>query len=174
MYLFNLWVLESIMAPSPSWCHDRPWLYVYTHLAGKTRFEEKISTTVGTNSCRETQKEFYTFHEIDRFPASRAKRRDVHTIYRHVFNLFANWLQGTVQYMPQHQSKQKRTHDIGGTHDAVRERVSATVDVVELRFGDRVVDVDGRETEFVGLCHLIKAVDTGGGLLGHTLACLAQ
>ena len=46
--------------------------------------------------------------------------------------------------------------------------MSATVNIVELRFGDRVVDVDGREFEFVGLRHLVKTVDTGGGLFGDT------
>ena len=35
-------------------------------------------------------------------------------------------------------------HDVGGALDAVGERFAAAVEIVELRFGDRVVDVDGR------------------------------
>ena len=59
-----------------------------------------------------------------------------------------------------------REHDVGRAHDAVGERVAAAVDVVELRLGDAVVDVDGREEELVLVGHLDEAVDAGGRLLG--------
>ena len=40
-------------------------------------------------------------------------------------------------------------HDIGGTHDAIGQRVTAAVHVVELRLGDGVVHVDGREQQSI-------------------------
>src|SRR5215472_17417746 len=53
--------------------------------------------------------------------------------------------------------------------DAVDQRVTAAVLVVELRLGNRVVDVDRRELELAGLEHLVEAVHAGGGLLGDAL-----
>jgi hypothetical protein len=38
-------------------------------------------------------------------------------------------------------------HHVGGALDAVDQRLAAAVEVVELRLGDRVVDVDGRERQ---------------------------
>ena len=61
-------------------------------------------------------------------------------------------------------------HDISGTHDTIRERVLASVKVVELGLGDRVVDVDGGEEEGAGLLHGVQTVDTGGSLLRDTHA----
>lgn len=65
-------------------------------------------------------------------------------------------------------------HDIGGTLDAVNERLAAAVQVVELGLGDRVVDVDGGDKEAVLLVlqHAVQVVDTGGGLLRDTVAVL--
>lgn len=63
-------------------------------------------------------------------------------------------------------------HDIGGTLDTVDEGLTATVQVVELGLGDTVVDVDGRDLEGTLLQHTVKVVDTGGGLLGDTVAAL--
>ena len=60
-------------------------------------------------------------------------------------------------------------HDVGGALDAVDQRFAAAVEVVELRLGDRVVDVDGGELEFAALVHLVETVHAGGGLFGHTL-----
>ena len=59
--------------------------------------------------------------------------------------------------------------DVGGTVDAVDERVAAAVLVVELRLGHRVVHVDGREEELAAALHLVEAVDAGGRLLGDAL-----
>jgi len=59
-------------------------------------------------------------------------------------------------------------HDVGGTHDTIGERVTATVDVIELGLGDGVVNVDGREEELTLVGHLVETVNTGGGLLGNT------
>ena len=44
----------------------------------------------------------------------------------------------------------------------------AAVQVVELRFGDGVVDVDGGEEKCTGFHHLIEAVHTGGRFLGNS------
>lgn len=67
-------------------------------------------------------------------------------------------------------------HDISGTLDTVDEGLSAAVEVVELALGDGVVDVDGGDKETVVLAgvlqHLVQVVDTGGGLLGDTVAVL--
>ena len=65
-------------------------------------------------------------------------------------------------------------HHVGGAVDAVDERVAAAVEVVELRLGDRVVDVDGREQQRAGLEHLVEPVHAGGGLLGDALDALAD
>ena len=46
-------------------------------------------------------------------------------------------------------------HDIGGSHDTVRQRVSATVQVIEFALGNGVVDVDRREQQFALLLHFI-------------------
>ena len=57
---------------------------------------------------------------------------------------------------------------VGGAVDAVDQAVAAAVLVVELRLGDRVVDVDGREEQRAFLHHVVEAVHAGGGLLGDT------
>jgi len=57
-------------------------------------------------------------------------------------------------------------HDVGGALDAVDERLAAAVEVVELGFGHRVVDVDGGDLELALLVKLVEVVDAGGGLLG--------
>mmetsp|Transcript_39319 Transcript_39319/g.70433 ORF Transcript_39319/g.70433 Transcript_39319/m.70433 type:complete len:422 (+) Transcript_39319:272-1537(+) len=59
-------------------------------------------------------------------------------------------------------------HDVGGAHDAVREGVTAAVHVVELRLGDRVVDVNSGEQQGAAVLHLVQALDAGGGLLGYS------
>jgi len=57
-------------------------------------------------------------------------------------------------------------HGIGGALQAVGEGFAAAVEVVELRLGDRVVDVDGGDQELALLVELVEAVDAGGGLFG--------
>ena len=61
-------------------------------------------------------------------------------------------------------------HDISGTHNTIGKRVLASVQVVEFGLGDRVVDVDGREKKGSVLFHGVQSVDTGGGLLGNSVA----
>ena len=46
---------------------------------------------------------------------------------------------------------------------------AAAIEVVELRLGDAVVDVDGREQQLASFCHLVEAVDARGGLFGDAL-----
>jgi hypothetical protein len=60
-------------------------------------------------------------------------------------------------------------HQVGGPLDAVGQRLPAAVEVVELRLGDRVVDVDRRNEELALLGQLVEPMDTGGGLLGDSL-----
>ena len=69
----------------------------------------------------------------------------------------------------QHERGLAADHHVGGPVDAVDQRVAAAVEVVELRLGDRVVDVDGREQQLAPLDHLVEAVHAGGGLLGDAL-----
>lgn len=63
-------------------------------------------------------------------------------------------------------------HDIGGTLDTVDKRFTAAVQVVELGLGDGVVDVDGGDKQTTLLQRTVQVVDTGGGLLGDTVAVL--
>ena len=60
-------------------------------------------------------------------------------------------------------------HHVGRALDAVDQRFAAAVQVVELRLGDRVVDVDRRERQPAFLFHLVQAMHAGGGLFGHAL-----
>jgi len=59
-------------------------------------------------------------------------------------------------------------HDIGGSHETIRKRVLASIDVIELLLGDRVVNINGSEEELSLGGHLVESVNTGGGLLGDT------
>eukprot|EP00968_Pinguiococcus_pyrenoidosus_P000398 scaffold28_cov312-Pinguiococcus_pyrenoidosus.AAC.9 len=61
-------------------------------------------------------------------------------------------------------------HDVRSPHDAVRQRMLASVEVVELGLGDRVVDVDRGEEQLLLLLHAIQAVDARGRLLGDAHA----
>lgn len=63
-------------------------------------------------------------------------------------------------------------HDIGGTLDTIDKGLAAAVKVVELGLCDGVVDVDGWDKELSVLEHLVKVVNTGGSLLGDTVAVL--
>src|SRR5690606_10340494 len=51
----------------------------------------------------------------------------------------------------------------------VDEALLAAVEIVELRLGDAVVDVDRRERELALLGEVIEAVDAGGGLFADAL-----
>merc|ERR1719394_1990781 len=61
-------------------------------------------------------------------------------------------------------------HHVRGAHDAVRQRMPAAVDVVELGLRHAVVNIDGREEELALGGHLLQAVNARGGLLADTLA----
>ena len=50
----------------------------------------------------------------------------------------------------------------------------ATVHIVELLLGDRVVDVDGSEEDLTLVSHLVQSGNTGGGLFGNTDEFLAH
>lgn len=67
-------------------------------------------------------------------------------------------------------------HDIGGTLDAIDERLSAAVQVVKLALGNGVVDVDGWCKKAIALAlvleHLVQVVNTSGSLLRDTVAAL--
>mmetsp|Transcript_66956 Transcript_66956/g.105686 ORF Transcript_66956/g.105686 Transcript_66956/m.105686 type:complete len:320 (-) Transcript_66956:273-1232(-) len=69
-----------------------------------------------------------------------------------------------------HKGALAANHHIGGAHDAVWQRVPATIDVVELGLGHAVVHVDGREEQLTLGGHLTKAVHSGSRLLANALA----
>ena len=45
--------------------------------------------------------------------------------------------------------------------------MAAAVEVVELRFRDRIVDIDGGNKQPILLVHFVKTMDAGSRLLGH-------
>ncbi len=59
-----------------------------------------------------------------------------------------------------------REHDIACAVESVDERVATAVDIVELGFGDRVVDIDRGEGELAFSCELVEAVDACGCFFG--------
>src|SRR5690606_9767301 len=65
--------------------------------------------------------------------------------------------------------------DLAGEHhvhralEAVGQRFAAAVQVVELRLGDRVVDVDRRHQQLALFGKLVQAMHAGGGLFGYAL-----
>lgn len=60
-------------------------------------------------------------------------------------------------------------HDISGSHKSIWERVTASVDVIELLLGDGVVHIDGLDEELSSLTHLLESQDSGGGLLADSV-----
>ena len=63
-------------------------------------------------------------------------------------------------------------HNICGTLDTIDERFSASIQVIEFGFGDRVVDVDGGYKQAFALEHPIQVVNAGGSLFRNTIAIL--
>ena len=60
-------------------------------------------------------------------------------------------------------------HHVGGAADRVDQALLAAVEIVELRLGDAVVDVDRREGKLALLGEVVEPVDAGRGLLGDAL-----
>ena len=63
-------------------------------------------------------------------------------------------------------------HNVGGALQTVGQRLAATIEVVELRLGDRVVHVDGRNQQLALLGELVEAMHARGGLLGDAAPSL--
>lgn len=59
-------------------------------------------------------------------------------------------------------------HDISGSHETIWERVSASIDVIELLFGYGIVNINGLAKKLTSGRHLIKSVNTSGCLFGNT------
>jgi hypothetical protein len=57
-------------------------------------------------------------------------------------------------------------HHVGGALDAVDEALPAAIEVVELRLGDAVVDVDRRRLQRAVAHHRVEPVDPGRRLFG--------
>ena len=65
-------------------------------------------------------------------------------------------------------------HDIGSTLDTIDEGLAASIVIVELALGNRVVDVDSSNLELSFLVHTVEVVNTGGCLFGETLDALKK
>lgn len=74
--------------------------------------------------------------------------------------------------VPANDSDLPGNHDIGGTFDAINQRLSASVQVVKLGLGHGIVDIDRRHKQFLLLEHSVQMVDTSGGLFGEAIAAL--
>merc|ERR1712187_859397 len=59
-------------------------------------------------------------------------------------------------------------HHVCRTHNAIGERMTTTVHIVELRLRDAVIHVDGREKELALRRHLLQPVHARGRLLADT------
>lgn len=59
-------------------------------------------------------------------------------------------------------------HDVGRALDTIDKRFTAAVEVVELRLGDGVVDIDGRDLELALTHHAVEVVHTSCRLLRET------
>ena len=66
-----------------------------------------------------------------------------------------------------HEANLSTDQNIGGSVDAVWQRVADSVLVIELALGNRVVHIDSWEKQFTILEEIIKAVHSSGGFLGY-------
>ena len=71
-------------------------------------------------------------------------------------------------------SRLSGNHDISGALDAVDQRLAASVQVVELGLGNRVVDIDGRDEQLALLEHLVQVVYPSSGLLRDAVAVFEE
>ena len=60
-------------------------------------------------------------------------------------------------------------HHVGRAADAVDQRFTAAIEVVEFRLGHGVIHIDCRERQAACLGKLVQAQNAGGGLFRHTL-----
>ena len=67
-----------------------------------------------------------------------------------------------------------RHHHVGAAADAVDQRFAAAIEIVELRLGDAVVDVDRREQQLAVLLHVVEPVHARGGLFRDALDVLGD
>ncbi len=67
-----------------------------------------------------------------------------------------------------------RHHHVGAAADAVDQRLAAAIEIVELRLGDAVVDVDRREQKLAVLLHGVEPVHAGGGLFRNAFDVLGD
>ena len=65
-------------------------------------------------------------------------------------------------------------HHVGATANAVDEALAAAIEIVELRLGDGIVDVDGREQQRALFLHLIEAMHAGRRLFRNALDALRK
>ena len=59
-------------------------------------------------------------------------------------------------------------HHVGGALDTVGQRFAATIQIVEFRFGHRVVHVESREEQFFVAHHLVQTINARSGFFRYT------
>merc|ERR1711904_621363 len=59
-------------------------------------------------------------------------------------------------------------HDICGSHETIRKRVLASIDVIELLLGNGIININSSKEEFTFSRHLIKSVNTSGSFFRNT------
>ena len=67
-----------------------------------------------------------------------------------------------------------RHHHVGAAADAVDQQLAAAIEIVELRLGDAVVDVDRGPQQRAGLLHVVEAMHARGGLFRDALDVLGD
>ena len=61
-----------------------------------------------------------------------------------------------------------RNHHVRGTLNSVDQRLTATIEVIELRLRHRIIHINGRKEKLPVTLHLVEAMNPSRGLLGNT------
>ena len=65
-----------------------------------------------------------------------------------------------------------RHHHVRRALDAVGQRLAAAIQIIELRLGHRVIDVDGGNQQLALFLHLVQPMHARGGLFGDSAPIL--
>merc|ERR1712176_919422 len=76
--------------------------------------------------------------------------------------------------IPTNQNAFPSDHDICGTHDAIRKRMPATIDIVKFRLCHTIVHIDCGHQQCTFRCHFFQTVHTCGRLFTHSLPIIGH